>query len=287
MPAGCQEKSVTCPHQGGFHEMVYSDWGDPTGDRTILCVHGLTRSGRDFDRLAEVLAEKGCRVLAPDIAGRGRSGYLGPGVTYEIPQYIADLSCLLAMEGIDKVDWIGTSMGGLIAMAWTSQPAHPVRRMLLNDVGPFVPKSALQRIGEYVGIQWRFESFEKGIEHIKKAYEPFGLKTEEDWRYLAELSLAKRDDGTWTNAYDLRISEPFKGNDIEDVVLWELWDQISVPTTVFRGAESDLLSADTAYRMTVSGPQATLVEIEGCGHAPTIMVPDQIDAAVDWALRED
>jgi len=265
--------------------MVYSDWGDPMSERTVLCIHGLTRSGRDFDRLANVLADEGCRVLAPDIVGRGRSGRLGPGATYEIPQYIGDIACLLKMEGIDQVDWIGTSMGGLIAMAWACQPSHPIERLLLNDVGPFVPKEALERIGEYVGIAWRFDSFEKAADHVRKAYEPFGLKTDEDWRYLAELSLTQDEDGFWTNAYDLRIAEPFKNADIQDLELWEIWNSISVPTQVFRGAESDLLSSQTADRMMKEGPRASVVTFDGCGHAPTLMVRDQINATVDWVLE--
>ncbi len=281
------EKTVRCAHPGGFHDMVYSDWGQASwgqagARRTVVCVHGLTRSGRDFDRLALVLADSGYRVLAPDIVGRGRSGRLGPFGNYEIPQYINDLTCMLAAESVADIDWIGTSMGGLIGMSIAAMDGHPIRRMLINDVGPFVPKEALRRIGEYVGIMWQFDTFEAALDHVKKAYAPFGLTSEEDWRYLAELSLRQDDAGQWVNAYDGRIAEPFRSADIGDVDLWSLWDHLSLPIMVLRGAESDLLTADVAQAMIRRGPKAQLLEVAGCGHAPALMDAGQIGIVRDW-----
>lgn len=276
-----REKSIRSAHPGGYHRMVYSDWGAPDAPRTLVCVHGLTRSGRDFDRLAEALSGPDLRVLAPDIVGRGRSERLGPGGAYEIPQYVMDLMIMLEAEGADEVDWLGTSMGGLIGMQMAA-PNGPIRRMAINDVGPFIPKAALERIGEYVGIPWRFPSFDQAVEHVKRAYEPFGLKQEEDWRYLAELSLIRDTDGNWTNAYDPRIADPFKATDIGDLDLWALWDTMDMPVWVMRGAESDLLLGGTAREMTKRGPKARITEIPGCGHAPALMDDAQIALVRDW-----
>lgn len=283
----CTEKSVTCAHPGGSHAMVYSDWGPADADRTILCVHGLTRNGRDFDRVAAALADAGFRVLAPDIVGRGRSDRLGPDASYETPQYIADILAMLAAEGVTSVDWIGTSMGGLIGMAMASLPQHPIRRMLINDVGPFLPQQALQRIGDYVGVAWRFDDRAAAEEHIRRAYAPFGLKTEADWAFLADISLHRDADGAWTNNYDLRIAEPFQDDQVGDVDLWSLWDELTLPILVLRGAESDLLSTETAYAMTQRGPRATLIDIPGCGHAPALMDEEQISLVLEWAEAGD
>lgn len=280
-----ETRSVRCASAMGFHRMVYSVWGPTQARRTVLCVHGLTRNGRDFDFLAQRLSERGYRVLCPDIVGRGRSDRLAPGVTYGIPQYIADITVMLAAEQCDQVAWLGTSMGGLIGMSVGAMANSPIDSLLVNDVGPFIPKAALARIGEYVGIAWRFSSFEEGAAHVKKAYEPFALKAEADWQFLARISLVEdRDqDGAafWTNNFDLRIAEPFAAG-VDDVDLWQLWDAIRCPTRVLRGAESDLLLASTAREMTKRGPKASLVEVPGCGHAPAIMDDEQVGMILDW-----
>ncbi|MDW3207504.1 MAG: alpha/beta hydrolase [Alphaproteobacteria bacterium] len=275
-------KSVRCASQAGFHEMVYRDWGRSDAAKTVVCVHGLTRNGRDFERLADALASDGHRVLCPDIVGRGASDRLGPGGAYEVPQYVADLTTMLAAEGLRSVDWIGTSMGGLIGMAMAAMPGGPIRRMVLNDVGPFIPKAALQRIGDYVGVEWRFDTFQKAEAHIRAAYAPFGLESDEDWRFMTEISTARDEAGCWVNAYDPRIADPFRGDQIADADLWYLWDAIRIPIFVMRGAESDLLTPEIAKEMTRRGPGAEVLEIPGCGHAPALMDSHQIGVLRDW-----
>lgn len=275
-------KSVRCASPAGFHDMVYADWGRRDAQKTIVCVHGLTRNGRDFDRLAEALVAEGHRVLCPDIVGRGRSDRLGAGASYETSQYVGDLTTMLAAEGLRTVDWIGTSMGGLIGMAMAAMSVSPIRHMVLNDVGPFIPKAALERIGEYVGVQWRFDTFDKALAHIKRAYEPFGLEAEEDWRFLTEVSTVRDAEGCWVNAYDLRIADPFQAAEIGDADLWSLWDAISVPIFVLRGAESDLLTPDIADEMKRRGPKAEVLEVPGCGHAPALMDAYQIGILRNW-----
>ena len=192
---------------------------------------------------------------------------------------------MLAAEGLRAVAWIGTSMGGLIGMSMAAMAGHPIRRMLINDVGPLVPKAALERIGEYVRIAWHFGEFEEAVDHIKKHYEPFGLTSEADWRLLTEISLAPDGRGGWTRAYDPRIAEPFEETEIADLNLWTVWEAIDIPILVLRGAESDLLEPETAAEMTRRGPKARVVEIKGCGHAPALMDAAQIALVRDW-MRE-
>ncbi|MFC6856312.1 alpha/beta fold hydrolase [Marivibrio halodurans] len=277
-------RSVRCVADADCHRMVYDDYGPLESPHAVVCVHGLTRNAGDFERLARALAADGWRVLAPDIAGRGRSERLADPQAYGVPQYVRDIVTMLAHARVETVDWIGTSMGGLIGMGLAVLPGHPVRRMLLNDVGPRVPKAALRRIADYVGVPWRFEDFEDALAHLRKAYEPFGLTEEADWRELARISLRREEDGTLTNNYDLRIAAPFEAIADEDLELWDLWDglRLTEPPMVLRGARSDLLLAEDIEGMTRRGPGARPMEIEGCGHAPTLMVPDQIALVRGW-----
>lgn len=282
-------RSVRCLADAGHHRMVYDDFGPVSATHAVVCVHGLTRNAGDFGRLARALAAEGWRVLVPDIAGRARSEPLADPKAYAIPQYCRDITTMLAHAGVETVDWIGTSMGGLIGMGLTAAPGHPVRRMALNDVGPRVPKEALQRIADYVGVAWAFPDFDTAVAHLKQAYEPFGLRTEEDWRELSRISLRETDAGDgYTNNYDLRIAEPFKAMAGEDLELWWLWDaiQLSEPPLVLRGERSDLLLPEDVEGMTARGPGARVREIEGCGHAPSLMVPDQVALLRDWLAEQ-
>ena len=281
-------RSVRCLADAGHHRMVYDDYGPASSTHAVVCVHGLTRNAGDFERLARALAAGGWRVLAPDIVGRARSERVADSGAYAIPQYCRDITTMLAHAGVETVDWIGTSMGGLIGMGLTAAEGHPVRRMALNDVGPRVPKEALQRIADYVGIAWEFPDFETAVGHLKQAYEPFGLTKEEDWRELSRISLRETENGRYTNNYDLRIADPFKAMAGEDLELWWLWEAVKLdePPLVLRGERSDLLLPDDLEGMQGRGPGARVVEIAGCGHAPSLMVPDQIALLADWLAEQ-
>lgn len=272
----CQGLSAT-----GFHRIAYREWG--TGARTIVCVHGLTRNGRDFDSLAADLADRlGARVICPDVVGRGRSGRLANPDHYGYPQYLADMAVLLARLDVEQVDWVGTSMGGLIGMMLAAQPNSPLRRLVINDVGPFVPKVALERIGDYVGLDPVFPDL-AGVEaYMRSHYAGFGALTDAQWRHMAETSADAQPGGGYRLAYDPGISRIFKTSAIGDVDLWPLWSLIRQPTLVVRGAHSDLLLADTAERMTREGPCARLYLVPDAGHAPALMAADQIAAVRDF-----
>jgi pimeloyl-ACP methyl ester carboxylesterase len=261
--------------------LSYADWGTGGAARTVVCVHGLTRNGRDFDHLARVLAEDR-RVICPDIAGRGLSDPLTDPEHYALPTYVGHMIQLLSRLGLDEVDWVGTSMGGLIGMGVAAMEASPIRKLVLNDVGPFLPKTALQRINTYLGLDLRFASLEALQAHLREIHAGFGPLTDAEWRHLAEHSAARREDGRFGLNYDQRLGRPMTTGPIEDVDLWPVWDQIRCPVLVLRGIDSDLLLPATAAEMTRRGPKAEVIEVDGTGHAPALMAKDQIAIVAAW-----
>ncbi len=263
------------------YRMSYTVFGRENAARTIICVHGLTRNGRDFDMLATALASD-ARVVCPDVVGRGQSEWLDDPEAYAVPTYAGHMLQLIQHLGAGKVDWIGTSMGGLIGMGIASMETSPIERLVLNDVGPFLPKEALTRIGAYLGLDLSFDSLAQLETHLRQIYAPFGPLTDEQWAHLARFSARTRDDGKIVLGYDPKIAVPFRGAEVDDVDLWPVWDDISCPTLLIRGAASDLLLKDTALEMTGRGPKADLAEIEGVGHAPALMAQDQIEQVKAW-----
>lgn len=268
----------------GFHDVAYVEWGDPRLRSAVVCVHGLTRNGRDFDALASALAAEGRRVVCPDIVGRGKSGRLRNPAHYGYPQYCADMAALLARLDVDHVDWVGTSMGGLIGMLLASRPGCPIRRLVMNDVGPFLPKAALARITAYVGLDPSFPDAEAAEQAFRHTYAGFGDLTDAQWRHLVEHGTTRQPDGSLRFAYDPAIALAFTGGPLGDVDLWPVWDRVSCPTLILRGANSDLLSAETAAEMTRRGPKTRIDEIPNCGHAPALMDEGQIGAVRAFLL---
>jgi len=278
---------VQCVSPSGLHSMGYTEWGAADNPRALICVHGLTRLGRDFDRLARSLASD-YRVVCPDVAGRGRSDCLRDPMHYGIAQYVADMVVLVARLNVEGVDWVGTSMGGLIGIALAGQAHSPIRKLVINDVGPRLDAAAVARIGSYVGAPLSFNSIDQAIDYISMVAAPFGLTQREDWREMVEPGL-KRDGEKWVLHYDPRIAIPFKASTpekaaIDEAVLWSLYDKIACPTLVIRGERSDLLSRSTAAEMATRGPRAQTVDIPGVGHAPTLMLPNEIAVVREFLL---
>lgn len=270
------------PH--GFHRVAYAEWGDAGNPRVLVCAHGLSRTGRDFDALAEVLAER-WRVVCPDMPGRGDSDWLPVKADYALPTYLGDCAALIARLDVEAVDWLGTSMGGMIGMTLAAQPGSPIRRLIVNDVGPFIPAAGLRRIATFVGGAPRFADLAEAEAFLRRALAPFGIDRDEDWRRVAEISTRPAEGGGLRLHYDPAIGAAAFPAKIEDVALWPLWEMIRCPTLVLRGAESDILTRDTAEEMTRRGPKAELVEFPGCGHAPALVAPDQIGAVRRWLER--
>lgn len=278
------QKTVQCLSPSGLHRMAYTEWGERDNPRVLVCVHGLTRNGRDFDALAEAMSAH-YRVVCPDVVGRGLSGRLREPAGYGIPQYVADMVTLIARLNAESVHWVGTSMGGLIGMALAAQESSPIHKLILNDVGPLITVDSLNRIATYVGTDPTWATFDEALAYVKLISAPFGHLSEAQWRHLTETCVGQRSDGQWGFLYDPKIAEPFKAAFVDqDINLWPLYGQIACPTLVVRGAESDLLTRETWQQMGECGPRAKLAEIAGVGHAPMFLDEGQISVARDFLL---
>jgi len=273
-------ETISCLGSHGFHHLAYTEWAGPPGARTVLCVHGLTRNGRDFDALAATLSRR-FRIVCPDVAGRGKSDWLSHPEDYGYPLYLSDMAALIARLGVAEIDWVGTSMGGLIGMMMAAQPGTPIRRLIVNDIGPLIAVEGLQRIATYVGADPVFGDLGELEAYLRAVSASFGTLSDAQWRHMAEHGARRRPDGTLGRAYDPAIAEAFKAVK-GDIDLWPVWDAIRCPTLVLRGAESDLLRAVDAAAMTRRGPKARIVELPGIGHAPSLMTDEQIAIVEDF-----
>jgi pimeloyl-ACP methyl ester carboxylesterase len=280
-------KTVLCLDARGLHRMAYWEWGDAANARVAVCVHGLSRQGRDFDLLAQAMLPE-YRVVCPDVVGRGRSDHLADPMGYVIPTYVADMVTLIARLDTDSVDWVGTSMGGLIGLALASLTKTPIRRLVLNDVGPTIEPDAIKRIATYLGQPKRFAGLDEAAAFLQSISAGFGTHSRERWLTLSRPMIKPDGDG-WVLHYDPQIAVPFRAITPEQIaageaVLWRSYDSVSCPTLLLRGADSDLLTQQTAQAMTQRGPKAQLHEVPGVGHAPMLVDPEQIEVVRGFLL---
>lgn len=269
----------------GFHRLAYREWGDPANPRVLICVHGLTRNGRDFDVLASALADR-WRVVCPDMPGRGESEWLHCKADYTLATYMADCAALIARLDVEAVDWLGTSMGGIIGVHLASLRGSPIRRLVVNDVGPFIPAEGMSRIGDSVGTNPHFSGPAEAEAFLRLAMAKFGIVREDHWRHVVEISTRPAEGGGLRLHYDPGIAEAYRGLLAGDVSFWPIWEAVRQPVLVLRGADSDILLPDTAGQMATRHPQVTLVEFPGCGHAPALMEEAQIVAVRRWLESE-
>ena len=310
---GYSRGHVLCLSPAGFHRVAYLDWGSVASNHIVLCVHGLARNSRDFDFLAAGLARE-CRVICPDVVGRGDSEWLADKSDYRFSTYLADAAVLLArvtaprrsvLSGLfgrwlafrrtaKRIDWVGTSMGGLIGMLLAAKPGSPIRRLVLNDVGPFVSWGSLSRLKGYVGGGHSFPSVAAAESWIREVCAPFGPLTDPQWRHLARHSVFEAKKGDYRLRYDPGIGEAMRGhsdpefplgpNFLAGIDLWGTWAQVRCPVLVLRGADSDVLTRATVDRMQSEKPDLKVVEFPGAGHAPALMDPQQIAAVARFLL---
>ncbi|MFO1288367.1 MAG: alpha/beta hydrolase [Rubrivivax sp.] len=284
-------RHVRCLDARGLHRMAYWEWaqqGHLDTPRTVVCAHGLSRQGRDFDTLARDLSSH-CRVICPDVVGRGQSDRLADPAGYAVPTYVADMVTLVARLDVDAVDWVGTSMGGLIGLGLASLPNSPVRRLVLNDVGPTIEIAAIERIGQYLGAPITWPTVEAAADSLRSISLGFGPHTSEQWLELTRPQLVPAPGGGWMSHYDPAIAVPVRAMTPElakagEAMLWQGYDRLRCPTLLLRGADSDLLSPATAKAMTERGPKARLVQFAGVGHAPTLVAADQRAAVREFLL---
>ena len=285
---------VECPHPQGSHRMAYWSWGDPTSSHVVMCVHGLTRQGRDFDLLAQALVASAqaahlpsVRVICPDVVGRGRSDWLPDPMGYQFAQYAGDMAVLLqslhAQHPNERLDWVGTSMGGVIGMLMAAQKLPtPVQHLVLNDIGPVVSWSSILNMKTYVGEVGKFQSVQEAADAMWQISKSFGPHTADEWLALSQHMVKRLDDGTFTLHYDPSLRVPIRAVTEEqaqagEAMLWQVYDAIQSKTLLIHGAESELLSLSAVQAMQQRGPRVQVATVQGVGHAPTLTHDDQID----------
>lgn len=271
-----------------FHRIAFTDWGSPVSDRPVLCVHGLTRNGRDFDHLAAALAGKGRRVVCPDLPGRGQSERLKDSSDYVLPQYCSDMTVLIAALGAVEVDWVGTSLGGLIGMVLAALPNSPIRRIVINDIGPYLPWAGLLRLGVDLNEAPKsFDTIEAAELYFRRVLATFGELEDEHWRHLTTHSVEwKSDQQRYESLCDPDIAHAFRNPWHYSVDLWKYWDVIAVPVLVVRGERSDLLPKQVLAGMLRRNSNATAQTVENCGHAPALITRDQIEVVEAFLMGD-
>lgn len=296
---------ISCVSPAGMHHMAYKEWGDPQNPRVLLCLHGLLRTGRDFDALAQKMSSY-YRVICPDIVGRGASDWLADPTYYALPQYVTDILTLLQQLQPERVDWVGTSMGGLIALSvasvmsaptFTTVPRWQFGKIVLNDIGPVLSPTGLARIAQYVSDQHQFMSWEQAVAGAKKRWASFGPHSQAQWEHLARY-VFKQQGAYWVNAYDsgiaaafhqqLKLDQAQQGQltQLAQHTLWHAFEQLPQDCLIVRGEFSDLLSPDTTHEMLVRQPKAGLYQVSGVGHAPTLMQADQLHVLSQFLLKD-
>jgi len=293
------------PHADGrVRRMAYWQWGDPQAQHVVLCVHGLSRQGRDFDVLAQALCARSAqplRVVCPDVAGRGHSDGLADPMAYQLPTYAGDMLALVAQlhaqSPVAQLDWVGTSMGGLMGLLLAGQTAFqqatptwvPITRLVLNDVGPVVAWRFIERLRTYIGQTGQFDTIQAGADHLRRISPGFGPHTDAQWLALSTPMFKPLPQGGWTLHYDPALAQAVHALTPEaaqhgEALLWQLYDQITAPTLLLRGAESDLLTPEVVQAMQQRGPRAQRHDLPGVGHAPTLVAEDQLAAVASFLL---
>ncbi|MBA2651825.1 MAG: alpha/beta hydrolase [Tatlockia sp.] len=294
-----KQNFVLCASKEGFHRVAYTEWGESnTNSSAVICVHGLTRNCRDFDELAKFISSHGHHVFCPDIVGRGDSSWFKNPQLYTFKRYVADMNILISRTGATQIDWIGTSMGGIIGMMLASLPNSPIRRLILNDIGPQVPLHALWRLAKNTAKDPKFTSKEQAKEYFKEIYGEFGNLSEEQWDQFTKNSITECSPGVYSSKFDPGIHDsklkmqsikdffhsPHKALEglVFDVDLWPYWENVKCPVLVIRGKRSDLLLPEHIKRMKRTHPKVEVYEIEDAGHAPALLEPEQHQKITSW-----
>jgi len=272
----------------GFHKLAYVEWGDRENPNVLICTHALTRNSRDFDYLARDL-QTNYRIICPDLIGRGKSDYPGNALVYNFPQYMSDMVALLARTEVENIHWLGTSLGGIIGMMLAAQPFSPIKSLILNDIGMIVPSLALQRIGTYARNDHGFSSFEDAKSYFQTILAPMGVVDSEKWDHITKYSTLASTPEALHLAYDPAIGESFLNQPTPTLHLETYWQSIQCPILVLHGEHSDFLPPDILTKMLYFQPKAKVITLPGCGHAPSLMEPYQIQAIGEWlgSIKKD
>ena len=273
-----QARSLQCLSSTGFHNLHYIEWGKSASEKVAVCVHGFSRNGRDFDYLAKALVGIGYRVICPDMPGRGKSDWHRNLSDYNIYKHMNELVELIARLNVSQVDWIGTSMGGIIGMGLASFENTPIRKLVLNDIGPFIPSPPLARIKQYLGLMPAFKTRETAKNFLRQLLAPFGPMTPDQLDHMADYSFNKNENDEFILSYDPKIVDCFE---VKEADLWYVWETITAPVLVIRGGDSEVLSKDTVDKM-LEREDVKYAEFQGVAHAPALMAEDQIETIGNW-----
>ena len=272
---------------GEQHKISYAEWG--TGNKKLLvCIHGLTRNGRDFDMVAGALAGD-YHVIAPDMPGRGKSGWLKNFYLYNNDYYLEVTRALISSLGYTECDWLGTSMGGLMGMIGGAKYPKLIGRMVLNDIGPYIDAGGMRRIATYIKDEVIFPSLQIAQQRMREIYEPFKIPNEEIWQHMFDYGLRPAENGGYTFAHDPQLGAAFKTPDgglvpIGEFDLWRVWEAVKCPVLVLRGELSDILSREVALKMTARAG-TELVEFKGYGHVPPLLNDEQVGVVRKFLLN--
>lgn len=270
---------------GGFHKLSYLEWGDRDNPDVLICMHGLTRNAHDFDYLARELS-KDYRVICPDALGRGDSEYIGSTLMYNFSQYLSDMVALISRVGVPEVNWLGTSMGGILGMMLASLPKTPIKKLILNDVGMVIPSLAMTRIAAYARNDLGFQNLEEAKKYFKLIMSAFGIRDEEKWDHIVKWGTRQDENGIYKLAYDPAIGQAFVSVSANDIHLETYWHDVKCPILVIRGEDSDLLTSEIVSKMSILQPHMDVLEISGAGHAPGLMNEFEIESVRDWLRKQ-
>jgi len=276
-----REKSFLGLNPQGFHKVAYQEWGEADNPNVVLCVHGLTRNAGDFYWLAKALARK-YRVICPDMVGRGNSDYFYDGSRYNYAQYMSDLNALMVRLEVGSLYWVGTSMGGLIGMMIGALSQNPIKAMVMNDIGPFVPSKGLERLAKYVPKAHVFNTFEAATHFLKSTLLGCNDLTDAQWKQLTDQSMVW--DGIekrWTVRYDPQVAATIPTKNFTDIDFWAHWDRLHMPILALQGAESDILVQSTLQQM-ASKARVTTHSFPKQGHALSLATEEQIHIIQEW-----
>lgn len=280
-----QTKHIISSNHAGKHRIVYQDWGDENNPNVLICVHGLSRNSRDFDMLASHLS-KDYRVIAPDIVGRGQSDWLPDPSLYTLEQYINDMVLLVNDLGVDQIDWLGTSLGGIIGMAIAAGHASPIKRLVLNDIGPIIKKEAIAFLATSLAQTPQFNSLEELTGFLREAYVATGRLEDYHWEHLATHDHRVTPEGTYVRNFDPNITQGLATiNAGEDMDMWDLWKAVKCPTLVLHGEQSMILTPAICDEMKALHPDTTVIDIPGVGHTPSLLLQEHIDVVEQWLAK--
>jgi len=270
-----------------FHRVSYIEWGKKNS-QPIICVHGLSRNAHDFDLLARKLVDIKKFVVCPDIVGRGDSDWLLDPKDYTYPLYLSDMTALIARLNVNSVGWIGTSMGGMLGMVLAAFAKSPVKYLILNDIGPFIPAEGLNRIKSYRNRvhTLKFDTLEHANQYFRENYTSFGLSSDEEWEHFTLYSTREGPDGKYILRTDPAVNIPSSMGKVSDIDLWYVWREIKCPVLVIRGRESDLLTAETVTKMKETHSNCESIEVANAGHAPALVDPETVGYILQWIKKQ-